>query len=397
MKILMLLEADFPHDVRVENEIEALSDAGHEVHLACTTQTGKPALENLGRVTIHRQAISKFIFKSSVGSLKFSFYFNFWRKYISDIFSQEKFEAIHVHDLPLSIIGAEIRKTFRIPFILDLHENWPGLLSISPHTRSLAGRFLCSIRKWKNYEKEYTSLADAVIVVADEAAERIKGLGVPEEKIEIISNTINIRHSAKVQPSGKQSQGKKRLIYEGGVTFHRGIQFVIEALSRLEEEKNNVELVVAGTGPYLQKLKDLAYRLNVGNMIIFTGWQPQEKIYELISQADLALIPHIKSSHTDSTIPHKLFHYMYAGIPVLASNCRPLERIIKETSAGLLYQFDNVDDLAEKLKTATKSGMSFNPSEAREWVIKKYNWDFDAKRLQKLYGKFSGQETANSE
>ncbi|MBN1107940.1 MAG: hypothetical protein JXA55_04195, partial [Bacteroidales bacterium] len=60
MKILMLLESEFPHDVRVENEIETLTDAGHEVHLACITRKGKPALENLDGTIIHRKSISRF-------------------------------------------------------------------------------------------------------------------------------------------------------------------------------------------------------------------------------------------------------------------------------------------------------------------------------------------------
>jgi len=38
MKILMILESEFPPDVRVENEIVALTEAGHEVHLACSTR-----------------------------------------------------------------------------------------------------------------------------------------------------------------------------------------------------------------------------------------------------------------------------------------------------------------------------------------------------------------------
>ncbi|MBN2633848.1 MAG: glycosyltransferase family 4 protein, partial [Bacteroidales bacterium] len=368
------------------------------VHLACITRKGKPALENLDGTIIHRKSISKFIYKSSVGSLKFPFYFNFWRSFIIDIFSQEKFEAIHVHDLPLSVIGAEVRTTFNIPFILDLHENWPGLLSISSHTRSVAGRILCSINRWMDYEKEFAGKADAVIAVADEAAERIRGIGVPEEKIVVVSNTVNLRHVPQADLPVKEQDGKKILIYEGGITFHRGIQYVIEALAKLREEKNNIEFLIAGTGPYLQKLRDFASRLNVGNMVVFAGWQPQKIIHELIAKADLALIPHIKSSHTDATIPHKLFHYMYAGVPVLASNCSPLERIINETSAGLVYRFDDVDELAEKIKTALISGISYDPSVAREWVLKKYNWDFDGKRLQSLYGKFTalGTEVHNN-
>ena len=42
MKILMILESEFPPDVRVENEMLALTEAGHEVHLACSTRKNRP-------------------------------------------------------------------------------------------------------------------------------------------------------------------------------------------------------------------------------------------------------------------------------------------------------------------------------------------------------------------
>src|SRR5664279_5405694 len=112
MKILMVLETEFPPDVRVENEMLALKAAGHEVHLACSTRKKRPEKESFGKSTIHRKKITSFIYKSSVGCLKFPFYFNFWRNFIFTICAVEKFDVIHIHDLPLSQIGVEVKRKF---------------------------------------------------------------------------------------------------------------------------------------------------------------------------------------------------------------------------------------------------------------------------------------------
>jgi len=382
MKILMLLETEFPPDVRVENEIAALAEVGHEVHLACATRKNKPEEERFGAAFIHRKKISSFVYRSSVGALKFPFYFNFWRKFISGLMSKETFDAVHVHDLPLSIVGAEIKEKFGIPLIIDLHENWPGLLSISSHTRTIAGRLLCNIEQWKLYEKKYLLLADRVIVVIDEAAERLIKLTVPEKNIIVVSNTLNIPEP---QVREKRSSEKKILIYEGGITYHRGVQYVLQSLSRIRHLADRIEFRIVGAGNYLEELKSLSDRLQLNDMVRFLGWQPQKIVYEEIGKADLAVIPHIKSSHTDSTIPHKLFHYMYAGLPILASNCNPIERIINETSTGYIYKFDDIDELAGKIESILITGSSMRPENGKEWVERKYNWEVDKKRLVSAY------------
>ena len=98
MKILMLLDHPFPPDTRVENEMKSLTDAGFEVHIACFQKNKEPLLERKEYGIIHRKPVSKFIYKSSVGVLKFPFYFNYWRRFVKELFALEKFDVIHVHE-----------------------------------------------------------------------------------------------------------------------------------------------------------------------------------------------------------------------------------------------------------------------------------------------------------
>ena len=98
----MILERDFPPDLRVENEISALIEQGIEVHVACYTFSKKNSVESYNGYTIHRKKISSFTYKSSVGALKLPFYFKFWKSFVSKLCKEYKFDAIHVHDLPLA-------------------------------------------------------------------------------------------------------------------------------------------------------------------------------------------------------------------------------------------------------------------------------------------------------
>jgi glycosyltransferase involved in cell wall biosynthesis len=387
MKILTVLDHEFPPDLRVENEMEALIQAGHELHLACYTRQNRPAYEEINGVKIHRKPISVFLYKSSVGALKFPFYFHFWKHFLESLFRQEHFDAIHIHDLPLARVGLRLAKQFSIPCTLDLHENWPALLKISAHTQTILGKLLSSHRQWVRYEKESCAQADHVIVVVEEAKQRLTGLGIHPEKISIVSNTLNFNHF-KI-PEEHPDPSITTLLYAGGITPHRGLQHAIRGMKYLKNSTRPVQLLILGEGSYLNTLKQLALEENVSKEVHFLGWKNYDEMQYYFGKSDICLIPHQRNPHTDSTIPHKLFQYMYAGKPVVASDCLPIRRIVEKTGCGLIYPFDNSKAFArciEKL-TADKDFYSRCALNGKKAVETTYHWGKDSRNLCAIYGK----------
>jgi glycosyltransferase involved in cell wall biosynthesis len=388
MKILMVLESDFPPDLRVENEISALVNAGHEVHIACFSRKPEIRIPENIHFTIHKKYIPSLIYKTSVGALKIDLYHRFWRRFLVNIYAKIQFDAVHIHDLPLAKVGFYLKRKFGVSFVLDLHENWPALLEISAHTKTISGRILCSIKQWKRYEEKYVPLADHVIVVVEEAKDRlINTTHAAQEKISIVSNTLNTELFD--FPVKKKDSDRIVMIYGGGVNYHRGLQCVIKALPELVRTYANLILWIAGTGSYIGTLKKMTEELQLKEHVRFWGWMQQKELLEKISLADYALIPHIRSEHTDATIPHKLFQYMYAGIPIIASDCAPIKRIIEETNTGIIFKDKDSMDFAEAFrniheKRDIKAGIK---ERGMEWVEKKYNWKYDSEILVKLYGK----------
>lgn len=388
MKTLMLLDHVFPPDTRVENEIHALADAGHEVHIACFASPNKPDIEKTDFCTIHRFKISKFIFKASVGVLKFPFYFNFWREITEKLFEEIRFDVVHVHDLPLAKIGYECKLKYGSRFIFDLHENWPVLLQLSQHTQTFFGRLLSSNNQWIKYEKEMCRKADEIIVVVDEAKNRIADFGVSEEKITVISNTLDIAQFDVVERKSFSSDDF-RMLYVGGINYHRGIQYVVKAVSILKQRGIKVVFDLVGDGRYLSNIIQLIEKENVKDEVVIHGFKKYTQITSVYEEASLAVIPHVKSGHTDNTIPHKIFQYMYAEIPMLVSNCAPLIRIVNETKSGISYKYDDPTALADIIEDLYKNRGKLNDfvGLARKAVIEKYNWKTDGANLIKLYDK----------
>lgn len=382
----MLLDHKFPPDIRVENEIDALKKAGHIIHLACFSNDNKPELEFSSSCIIHRKKISSFRFKSSVGALKFPFYLNYWRKFTENLIRELEIDAVHVHDLPLAKVGCYLKEKYNIKFILDLHENWPVLLQLSEHTNTFLGKILSSNKQWIEYEREFSLKADALIVVVDEAKKRIESLGVDNEKIFVVSNTLNISQFDPILKTGFSEEGL-RLLYVGGINYHRGLQYVLEAINILNNKGIKVVFDIVGDGRYLPKIKELAFNLNLSDNINFHGYKKLTDILEVYNSADIAIIPHIKSAHTDNTIPHKIFQYMYAQIPIVTSNCDPLVRIVEECNCGVSYTFDNPAELSEIIERFENDRELLYEyiKYGKKAVEEKYNWKNDSKTLCDLY------------
>ena len=386
MKILMLLDHSFPPDTRVENEMKSLTEAGYEVHIACFQKDKEPLLEKMSYGSIHRKPVSKFIYKSSVGVLKFPFYFNYWRHFVDELFAKDKFDAIHVHDLPLAKVGYDAKCKYGVRFVLDLHENWPVLLQLSTHTNTFLGKMLSSNDQWISYEKNMCGLADKVIVVVDEAKARICGLGINPEKVEVVSNTLNLDQFDPIERKEFKTD-HFRMLYVGGINYHRGVQYVIQAISLLKNRGIEAHFDLVGDGSYLDDIRKQINALRLQDNVTIHGFKHYSQICDIYEAANVALIPHVKSGHTDNTIPHKIFQYMYAGIPMVVSNCAPLVRIVKETESGISYQYDNPKELAEIIARFYAQPELLNNyiRNGRQAVIKKYNWKVDGGKLVDLY------------
>lgn len=390
MKILLVLESEFPPDVRVENEILALSEAGYEVHIACSTKKDMPENDKYGVATIHRKKMSKFIYKSSVGCLKFPFYFNFWRKFLFKLCIKESFNIIHISDLPLSRVGVEIKRKFNTRLVIDLHENWPALLKTAAHTQTLAGRLLSSNTQWIQYEKRILKEADLVVTIIEEARDRIIKIGVPSKKICLVSNTINLEGLS----IGSRKEYSEDLIifYGGAINRHRGLQIVLEAIRLCILQGTKIKLWIVGDGSYRKDLEKLTKELHLECCVKFFGHMQFNKMLEILAESDAAIIPHIRNDNNDASSPNKLYQYMYLNKPIISSDCLSLERIINQTNTGFIYKNDSPEDLSmllQKLSGDRKALEEINDN-GRKAVLEKYNWSVDKNRLLNAYREMTG-------
>lgn len=389
--ILMVLDQDFPPDPRVENEALSLLDAGFEVTVLSIAPDERAAVEMYQGIRIIRDRLPKSMRNKMRGLAgTFPFYTWYLTKRIRQVYKRYPFDALHMHDLYLFGSGLRVGKALGKPVIGDLHENWVEALKHYAWSTRFPGNLVVSIPRWEHLEKKWVHAVDQLIVVIEEAAERNRALGVPDTRITTVPNTIK-RDAFDAYPRDEaliqRVESPLTITYTGGMDIHRGLASVIKAMPKVLAEQPLARLILVGDGRIKPELERLAQELGIADHVWFEGWQPQALLKSYILGSDICLVPHLKTVHTDATIPHKLFHYMYYEKPVIVSNCRPLKRIVEAEEAGLVYTAGDAISLAgaiAKLSRSVADRLEMG-QKGKAAVLERYNWDATVQGLIGVY------------
>ena len=392
MHIGMILCKPYPPDIRLEKEIRSLIEAGHHLFVLAERRNAEPNRENISGAITDRYAPPT-SFRRRLDWLRYqtSFKSSFWNNRIRSFVKRNNIEILHVHDLPLVGTTIEIAREFNIPVVADMHENYPAAKQLWSETiRDPLVWFGDDYRRWQRYEKRILPLANKVITVVDEAAHRLQESEiVKSENMTIVMNVEEKTWFDTLATTNIIEDDTIRIVYVGGVRPHRGLDEVIKALVELKH-RNLLLRIIGAKGAYAKELQEIAKDLGIANKIDLVPWRPLEEVPNTIMECDIGIIPHQKHAHTDATIPHKLFQYMLGGKPVIVSNCKPLERIVKETRAGLVFESGNIKDLAARIEELYGDAELRN-SLGANWQTAasgKYSWEVESQKLVRLYEQF---------
>lgn len=366
--------------------------AGHEVWVLCSREENQLPEEIVQGIKVIRITLPKDLARRALGLLWFRLLAvdPFWGKPLNRTVEREGIEAIHVHDLPMVKTAWRVARRFGIPVVADLHENYPEAVKV--WGRNMRQKLvLGSVGFWTRLETLSVRQADTVLTVVDEAKEHyVRDCGVPSEKVIVLMNTedpdyfcsLDIDHEIV-----RRYQPYFAILYVGGFGPHRGIQTAISAMPMILTEVNRARLVLVGSGSNEAHLKELAKDKGVLDAVDFTGQEPFSLVPSYIAASDVCIVPHIASGHTDTTIPHKLFQAMAMAKPVVVSSARPLERIVRQTGAGMVYPSGNADAFAEAvIRLCRDNDLTRRLGEAgRKAVESKYNWEVEGQKLVALY------------
>jgi glycosyltransferase involved in cell wall biosynthesis len=281
----------------------------------------------------------------------------------------------HLHDPELLLVGIALKLLARASVVYDVHEDYPlQVLAKSWIPRSLrpvvAGlvRFL---------EPLAARQFDAVVTAGEDIARRF------HKKASIIHNYPILYHDGNGAPPLRLARECLALIYIGGISRERGAIEMIKAM-RLLPDSVTLTLVGRFSDPSLQEQVE---SMSGARRVRFLGWLPQREVQVHLGKADVGLVCFHPSPNHMFPRSNKLFEYMEAGLPVVASDFPLWRAIIEEVGCGLLVDPQDPGAIASAI-----SRLRDSPEErkrmgdnGRKAVLERYNWEREGAILLELY------------
>jgi glycosyltransferase involved in cell wall biosynthesis len=296
-------------------------------------------------------------------------------------------DVLMVRDLPIAPTAIHVGRRLGIPVMLDMAENYPALMTeiFTSGRQKPLDYFVRNPKATAAVERYTLRHIDHVVCVIEEMAERLERMGVPGDRITIVSNTPSrSRLVPSERRSRRQTDGALILGYLGILEIPRGLSDAVDVTAKLRAQGVDARLRVIGGGRDYQLFEAQARRLGLSPTTVeFLGKvEPHADAVAALAEADIGILPYHTSDQWHTTIANKLFDYMALGMPVVAANARPVERILRETGAGVVFRSRDVDDFARAVLELRDPDRQRAVGDAGRCAIRdRYHWERDAERL----------------
>ena len=383
LRVVYLWDADYPWDVRTEKVCATLSSAGHDVHIVARNRAWRQLAERMPEGTVHRMPPWRLVGHRVDSVLGFPLFCSpRWRGLLDRTVRDVQPDAIIVRDLPLAPTAVSIGPRRHVPVVLDLAENYPAMMRMifEAHRQRPFDYVVRNPAAVSLVERYCLTRVDRVWVVIEEMAERLVRLGVPADRIDLVSNTPP-RERAEAEPPSRVHAASKPIdiVYLGLLEVPRGLGELIDAVSLLRKEGLPVRSTIVGKGRDAHLFHRQARRLGLSDdSVRFLGYVDRETAMAAVRDADIGALPHHMNEAWNTTIPNKLFDYMAEALPVLSSSVAPFARIVRETHAGEVFEAGNARSLADAIRRLSDPACRAACGAAgRQAVLDRYHWERD--------------------
>jgi len=222
-------------------------------------------------------------------------------------------------------------------------------------------------------EKRVPKLADHVITVTERFKIRLVSWGVSKSKITVINNGADTK-MFNPNVTGREIREKFNLkedpvvVYVGKIEQYYHLDVIVKAASIVLKKEPSSKFLFVGFGRDLDNLKSLVEKLGISNSVIFTGFQPHERIPSFIGAADVTVFP-----HPSGIAVHE---YMACGKAVVKLK-EEAGDVLEHLESGYLVENRSPEEFAEGIlnilsdrELAVKLGRN-----ARKLAVEKYDWE----------------------
>lgn len=289
-------------------------------------------------------------------------------------------DLIHAqHSLGMvSHSGLKIARMLNIPIVHTYHT----LLTEYIHWKVGA-----NWGKWyvKTRSANFCNKCDQIITPSNPMKEIVESYGV-KMPIEVIPTGIDLKEfqspftREELLKKWQVPKDKKILLYLSRVASEKNLDFLFEAVAKVNKKVNNFHFLLVGGGAEFNKFKTKAAKMGIADITTFTDKQPKEIANRFFGAADIFVFPSI--TETQGIV---IAEAMAAGAPAVAVNKMGPVDIIKNNENGFLTSL-NVDEFSDKIeKLLSNEGLRKKMGQIAKKDVEQFSTHASAQKMEKLY------------
>lgn len=356
------------HDKLIFNTCYCLASAGHKVILLTKNQGisdeeifkyySLPAIDNMKIIKIRVSAFK----------IRWNFLYRFLALLkLLDLIKKNKSNIIiFISELKLGNLIIKFKKLLKVPVVYEFHD----------------------LRLFKNkiqdaIEEYVIKNADGIIVTTEALKEKIKSFYKRSDLIEKIP-LATIPFSVTADKTYPPSHWK--VFYIGQLYYLQGVDILIKAFDYLKDQPCSLH-IVGGKNSEIKELKKIAEELAIEDRVVFYGYKKPSELSELVSEADILVIP----SRAEERMPYvahtKIYEYLSLGRPIIATDMESVREVLTDRINAIIVDSENPYAIAKGIKMVIhnpKMGREISANALKE--SENYTWQ---KRAQRLIDFFS--------
>lgn len=403
MKILHILHRSLPgthgYAIRSKNIVEYQKTMGLDpIVITSPFQSGSENAdrnpEYINNIPYYRTNLSGKIGSTQVrtsslwlSALRLPLIFLF-AKYVLDVARKTKPSIIHAHSpFYCGLIASWVSKSIGISSIYEIRGVWEGSSASVKNSKIYLPQKVMGF-----LENRAIQSADAIVVISKHLKEELSYRGINNNTY-IVPNgvdTTKFTHKEKSRKLLKELHLEEKIVLGYIGTFsaeYEGIEYLIKALPLIINKHPQVVLLLVGDGRMKEMLVKLSKKIGVCESIVFTGKIPHDRISEYYSVIDISIFPRKRTRETELVTPIKPLEAMAIGNPVIGSNVGGMKELISDGVTGILFEAENVNDLAEKCLylIEAQEKRDILRRQAKEWVLRNRDWLKVVQQYKRIY------------
>jgi glycosyltransferase involved in cell wall biosynthesis len=297
-------------------------------------------------------------------------------------------DVIFTRDLGLASLLLRIPRRLRAPLVYESHGIAADTAAALPDLLTgAAAPSPSKLRRLARRDEHVWRRAEGYVTITDGLAREL-------------SRRFGPRAGLAVVPDGtRAADGNQTAIapppftigYSGHLYPWKGAELVVEAVSALTDTRG---LIVGGHAgePDLARLKAFAGELDCATRVEFTGLLPPPAARRRLADAHVLTLPNPSSAISrEFTSPLKLFEYMAARRPIVASDLPSIREVLRDGENALLVEPGNPQAFTAAIRRIKDDpALSARLAEKALDDVRHYTWDARAARIEALLRQVSG-------